>query len=104
MLCILTGPQAESIVMFSGNYYSLHSRLFSYSCPLAGVQFGWVKLRRLLITITPFLIGKGVHIKMNKSVILQFLPDGKITGTLAASEADEKSVMSLAAGEKLVEA
>jgi ABC-type sugar transport system ATPase subunit len=36
--------------------------------------------------------------------VIHVMRDGKITGTLAANEADEKSVMSLAAGEKLVEA
>jgi ABC-type sugar transport system ATPase subunit len=36
--------------------------------------------------------------------VIHVMRDGKISGTLAAGEADEKSVMSLAAGEKLVEA
>jgi len=36
--------------------------------------------------------------------VIHVMRDGKITGTLSGAEADEKSVMSLASGEKLVEA
>jgi len=38
------------------------------------------------------------------SDVIHVVRDGKITGTLHGAEANEKSVMSLAAGEKMVDA
>ena len=69
-----TRPKTKSVVVFGGYDNPLHPSLLCYLSPLTCVQCGWVKLCWFFISITPFHIRKGVHVKMNKGIVFQFLP------------------------------
>ena len=63
----LTGPQAEAVVMLNRKNGSRKAPIPENPCPLAAVQFPGGKLPRILPAVSPFLICKGVHGKMEES-------------------------------------
>ncbi len=65
---VSAGPQAEAVMMLTGQDQSPHARIFGRPGPLPGIQPGGIKDFRAFRSVPPFLIRKGVDRKMNKSV------------------------------------
>ena len=68
------GPQAESVMMFTGQQDHLHSGLFRRPCPLSGIQFSRVEDGRVFFPRPPFHIGKGIHAVTDKTGKFHLLP------------------------------
>jgi hypothetical protein len=70
----LRRPKAESVVMFAGEDEAFHSRLDRGPSDLVGIKVGGVEHRFLLVAISPFLVGEGVHREMEEAVEFHFMP------------------------------
>ena len=74
ILCQLSRPQAETVVMFGGKDYSLHAGSNECFHPLFTIQLCWIEGRRIRIPIPPLAVIKCIQTEMHKSISFHFLP------------------------------
>ncbi len=74
MLGVLAGPEAETIVMLGGEDHPRDARGLGRCHPLACIQIRWIEQLFILFSIAPFVVGEGIHAKMDKCGDLIALP------------------------------
>jgi hypothetical protein len=71
MLGVRRIPKTKTVVMLCGNYSKLKSCLRRRPYPLTAVKLSGSEQMLSLFTVSPFLVGKGVHSKMKKSLLFE---------------------------------
>ena len=74
MLGIVTRPKAEAVVVFGRQDETLHSGLLGHRDNLIGVEGGRVEDLLVLVAITPFLVGEGVHGEVQEAIEFHLVP------------------------------
>lgn len=77
MFRVHAGPEAEPVVVLAGEDQGLHAGILQGFHPLLRIKSRWIEYGGIFITITPFLVGKGIGGKMDEGILLQFVP-GKL--------------------------
>src|SRR5690554_4626537 len=67
MVGIAALPQDEAVMVLDGENYHFHTSCFHGLAPLVSVERFQIENCRVFHTITPFLSGKGVRSKVDKS-------------------------------------
>ena len=67
-------PKAKSVVVLRREDDALHTRLFTYPCPLFAVEASRVERLQRCVAIAPFAVAEGVLSEMDECVGFQLLP------------------------------
>ena len=68
IFCQLSGPQAESVVMFGCQDHSFHAGFHKGLYPLLAIQSGGIECFRIGITVSPFAVVECVKSEVYESV------------------------------------
>src|SRR5215471_12480659 len=74
MLGILRRPQAESVVVFTGENQRFHAAGGSRADNLVGIKIRRIKQGLAFVAVTPFLVSESVHREMDKAAKFEFVP------------------------------